>query len=163
MNEFSSVSEHEEEDRSSENELSNDDDFLAVAVVAIATSRRNIRRDPQPMHKSRPTGSMRVEEIINGHEEIIQDLISMKSDIFKALSHLLGLNEIVLQYTLLKIVDYTTVIYRRVKFTRRLDNRRVIQRRGRYHDGSKIVVVSQYYTTVYTVVESRNIVANAAN
>ncbi|GMN30488.1 hypothetical protein TIFTF001_046427, partial [Ficus carica] len=42
--------------------------------------------------------------------------------------------------TLLKIVDYTTVIYRRVKFTRRLDNRRVIQRRGRYHDGSKTVV-----------------------
>ncbi|GMN74722.1 hypothetical protein TIFTF001_054434 [Ficus carica] len=38
-----------------------------------------------------------------------------------------------------------------------------IQRRGRYHDGSKTVVVSQYYTTIYTVVESRNIVANAAN
>ena len=58
--------------------------------------------------------------------------------------------------TLVKIMDYKMVIYRRVKFTRRLDNRRVIQCRGRYHDGSMTVVVSQYYTTVHTVVESRN-------
>ncbi|GMN63952.1 hypothetical protein TIFTF001_033020 [Ficus carica] len=37
MNEFSSASEPEEEDQSSENELS-DDDFLAVAVVAVAAN-----------------------------------------------------------------------------------------------------------------------------
>ena len=36
-----------------------------------------------------------------------------------------------LPYTLLEIVDYTTVFYRRVKFTRRFTNRRVIQCRGR--------------------------------
>ena len=46
------------------------------------------------MHNSRLTGSKHVEEIINGYEEIIQDLISMKSDTFKALSHLLGSREL---------------------------------------------------------------------
>ncbi|GMN62178.1 hypothetical protein TIFTF001_031266 [Ficus carica] len=100
MNEFSSASEDEEEDRSSEDEISDEDGFLAVAVVAMAASRHNRRRDPQPMHNSRLIGSMRVEEIINGHEEIIQDLISMKSDTFKALSH-------VLDYVLANGVDGT--------------------------------------------------------
>ena len=54
-------------------------------------------------------------------------------------------------------LDYTTVIYRRVKFTRRLDNRSVI---SIVEDNTTVhitVVVSQYYTTVYTVVESRNV------
>ena len=59
-------------------------------------------------------------------------------------------------------MNYTTVINCRVKFTRRLDNRRVIQCCGRYHDRSIIVVVSIYYTMVHTIVESRNIVANTA-
>ncbi|GMN47747.1 hypothetical protein TIFTF001_016920 [Ficus carica] len=36
MNKFSSASEHEEDDQSSENELSDDDSFLAMAVVAVA-------------------------------------------------------------------------------------------------------------------------------
>ena len=49
---------------------------------------------PQPMHNSTLTDSMRVEEIIHGHEEIIQDLISMKSDTFKALSLVLGSREL---------------------------------------------------------------------
>ncbi|GMN58660.1 hypothetical protein TIFTF001_027759 [Ficus carica] len=39
MNEFSSASEHEEEDRSSENELSDDDQVLAVAVIAMAANK----------------------------------------------------------------------------------------------------------------------------
>ncbi|GMN60653.1 hypothetical protein TIFTF001_029735 [Ficus carica] len=94
MNEYSSASEHEEDDRSSENKLSDDDTYLARAVVAVTASRRNRRRDSQPMHNSRLTGSMRVEKIINGHKEIIQDLISMKSDTFKALSNLLGSREL---------------------------------------------------------------------
>ena len=47
-----------------------------------------------------------------------------------------SLAEKVMVKSLIKIVDYTTVIYRRIKFIRRLDNRRVIQHRGRYHDGS---------------------------
>ncbi|GMN47685.1 hypothetical protein TIFTF001_016865 [Ficus carica] len=55
MNQFSSASEHEEDDRSSENELRDDDSFLAVAVVAMASSRHYIRRDPQPMLNSRLT------------------------------------------------------------------------------------------------------------
>ena len=58
-----------------------------MAVVAVAASMRNRQRDPQPMHNSRLTDSMRVEEIINGHEEIIQDLISMKSDTIKAVTY----------------------------------------------------------------------------
>ncbi|GMN68185.1 hypothetical protein TIFTF001_037240 [Ficus carica] len=90
MNEYSSASEHEEDDISSENEPSDDDSYLAKAVVAVAASRRNRQRDPQPMHNSRLTDSMRVEEMINGHEEIKQDLISMKSETFKALSNLLA-------------------------------------------------------------------------
>ena len=84
MNDFSSASEHEEDDRSSENELSDDDSFLAVAVVAMATNTCNRRRDPQPMYNSRLTGNMHVEEIINGHKEIIQNLISIKLYTFKA-------------------------------------------------------------------------------
>ena len=60
----------------------------------MATSRHNRRKDPQPKQNSRLRGSMRVEEIINGHEEIIQDLISMKSNTFKALSHMLGSREL---------------------------------------------------------------------
>ncbi|GMN23141.1 hypothetical protein TIFTF001_040408 [Ficus carica] len=58
MNEFSSASEHEEDDQSSENELSDDDGFLAMAVIVVAVSRLNRRRDPQPMHNSRLTSSM---------------------------------------------------------------------------------------------------------
>ena len=90
MNEFSSASKHEKDDQSSENELSDDDGFLAMAIIAMATSKRNRWRDPQPMHNLRLIGSIWVEEIINGHEEIIKDLISMKLDTFKALSHALG-------------------------------------------------------------------------
>ena len=57
MNQFSSASEHEEDDRSSENELSDDDSFIAMAVVAVAVSRHNRRRDPQPMHNSSLTAT----------------------------------------------------------------------------------------------------------
>ncbi|GMN24956.1 hypothetical protein TIFTF001_051408 [Ficus carica] len=63
---------------------------LALAVVAVAAHRLNSRRQPQPMHNSIPTGSMRVEELLNGHEEIIQGMISMKAETFRSLSNLLA-------------------------------------------------------------------------
>ncbi|GMN51102.1 hypothetical protein TIFTF001_020258 [Ficus carica] len=63
---------------------------LAVAVVAVAAHRLNSRRQPQPMHNSILTGSMRVEELLNGHEEIIQGMISMKAETFRSLSNLLA-------------------------------------------------------------------------
>ncbi|GMN73902.1 hypothetical protein TIFTF001_053763 [Ficus carica] len=90
MNECSSASDQEEDAVYSENEYSDDDIYLAQAVVAAIARRRNMRRAPQPMHNSRLTGSMRVEEILNGHEDIIQGLISMKSETFRSLSNLLG-------------------------------------------------------------------------
>ncbi|GMN75557.1 hypothetical protein TIFTF001_056705, partial [Ficus carica] len=65
--------------------------MLVEAVVAATSRMRNRRRRaPQPMHNSWLTGSMRVEEILNGHEGIITGLISMKTATFRALSHLLG-------------------------------------------------------------------------
>ena len=94
MNEFSSTSEHEEDDQSLKNELSDNDSFLTMAVAVVAASRHHRQRNPQPIHNSRLTGNMRVEEIINGHEEIIQDLINIKSDTFKALSDVLGSREL---------------------------------------------------------------------
>ncbi|GMN23210.1 hypothetical protein TIFTF001_051294, partial [Ficus carica] len=75
MNEGSSASNQEEDDVYSENEYSDHDIYLVKAVVAATARRRNRRRAPQPMHNSRLTGSMRVEEILNGHEDIIQGLI----------------------------------------------------------------------------------------
>ncbi|GMN72752.1 hypothetical protein TIFTF001_052067 [Ficus carica] len=89
MNESGSASEHEEDDQASENDQRNDDVMLAMAVVAVTASRRKRRRALQPMHNSSLTGSQRVEEILNRHEEIIQDLIRMKLDTFRALSNLL--------------------------------------------------------------------------
>ena len=46
------------------------------------------------MHNSRLTGTQRVAEILNEHEDIIQDLIRMKSDTFRALSDVLGCREL---------------------------------------------------------------------
>ncbi|GMN26017.1 hypothetical protein TIFTF001_050400 [Ficus carica] len=63
---------------------------LARAVVAVAGHRLNTRRQSQPMHNSTLTGSMRVEELLNGHEEIIQGMISMKAETFRSLSNLLA-------------------------------------------------------------------------
>ncbi|GMN22612.1 hypothetical protein TIFTF001_050221 [Ficus carica] len=90
MNESGSASKHEEDDQSLEIDQRDNDGLLAMAVIAVTASRRNKRKAPQPMHYLRLTGSQRVEEILNGHEEIIQDLIKMKSDTFKALSDVLG-------------------------------------------------------------------------
>ncbi|GMN51534.1 hypothetical protein TIFTF001_020678 [Ficus carica] len=110
MNESGSASEHEEDDQDSENDQLDDDAMLAMAVVAVIASWRNRRRAPQPMHNSRLTGSMRVEEILNGHEEIIQRLISMKSKTFRALSNLLVLKVIcVLKDKFIRPPDYTAV------------------------------------------------------
>jgi hypothetical protein len=94
MNGFGSAPHHEEDAQAAANEQRNDDDMLAMAVVAVTNSRRNRRRVPQPMHNSSLTGSMRVEEILNGHEDIIQGLISMKSETFRVLSNLLGSREL---------------------------------------------------------------------
>ncbi|GMN48571.1 hypothetical protein TIFTF001_017751 [Ficus carica] len=89
MNKCSSASDQEEDAVYSENKYSDDDIYITKAVVAATARRRKRRRAPQPMHNSRLTGSMRVEEISNDHEEIIQGLISMKSETFRALNHLL--------------------------------------------------------------------------
>ncbi|GMN48486.1 hypothetical protein TIFTF001_017655 [Ficus carica] len=67
---------------------------LARAVVAAAGHRLNSRRQRQPMHNSTLTGSMRVEELLNGHEEIIQGMISMKAETFRSLSNLLACREL---------------------------------------------------------------------
>ncbi|GMN71057.1 hypothetical protein TIFTF001_051778 [Ficus carica] len=90
MNRFGSAPHRDEDAQSAANEQRNDDDMLARAVVAVINSRRNRRRVPQPMHDSILTGSMRVEEILNGHEDVIQGMISMKSSTFRVLSNLLG-------------------------------------------------------------------------
>ncbi|GMN31978.1 hypothetical protein TIFTF001_049741 [Ficus carica] len=94
MNEYSSASNEEQDDVYSENKYSNHNNYLVRAMVAVTASRRNRRRHPQPMHNSTLTGSMRVEEILNGHEEIVQGLISTKSEIFRSLSNLLGSREL---------------------------------------------------------------------
>ncbi|GMN43053.1 hypothetical protein TIFTF001_012264 [Ficus carica] len=81
MNEYSSASNDEQNDVYSDNESSNHNSSnhnstLIRAVVAVTASRRNRRRQPQPMHNSTRTGSMRVEELLNGHAEIIQGMIN---------------------------------------------------------------------------------------
>ncbi|GMN29136.1 hypothetical protein TIFTF001_041270 [Ficus carica] len=90
MNEYSSASDEEQDDVYSESENSDHNIYLMRAVVALTASRRNRQRQPQPMHNSTLTGSMRVEEILNGHAEIIQGLISMKAETFRTLSNLLA-------------------------------------------------------------------------
>ncbi|GMN62636.1 hypothetical protein TIFTF001_031729 [Ficus carica] len=90
MNWFRSATRRDEDAQSTSDAQREDDDMCARAVVAIINSRRNIRRNPQPMHDSMLTGSMRVEEILNGHEDVIQSMISMKSSTFRLLSNLLG-------------------------------------------------------------------------
>ncbi|GMN30161.1 hypothetical protein TIFTF001_049588 [Ficus carica] len=87
MNEHSSASEKEDE-------YIEDDRYATMAVVAVTAIRHARRRDPQPMHNSRLTGSMRVEEILNGHHEICQALISMKAETFRSLSDLLERREL---------------------------------------------------------------------
>ena len=65
---------------------------------------------------------MRVEEIIHGHEEIIQDLISMKSDTFKALSHVLGSRELLRPTRYMNLDEQLFIFfYRFVHKTQRTD------------------------------------------
>ncbi|GMN19599.1 hypothetical protein TIFTF001_046968 [Ficus carica] len=59
MNECSSASDQEEDSVYSKNESSDDDIYLAQAVVAATTKMCNRLRAPQPMHNSRLTYSMR--------------------------------------------------------------------------------------------------------
>ncbi|GMN19017.1 hypothetical protein TIFTF001_014992 [Ficus carica] len=75
MDEHNSASEQENQGVYSGDENSDDDRYAAIAVVGVTLIRRRRRRDPQPMHNSSLTGSMRAEEILNGHHEICQDLI----------------------------------------------------------------------------------------
>ncbi|GMN27597.1 hypothetical protein TIFTF001_049377 [Ficus carica] len=86
MNEYSSASDDEQNDVYSDNESrnhnsSNHNNYLVRAVVAVTASRCHRRRQPQPMHNSTLTGSMRVEEILNGYAEIIQGMIRGDVDI----------------------------------------------------------------------------------
>ncbi|GMN62675.1 hypothetical protein TIFTF001_031740 [Ficus carica] len=83
MNRFGNTPNHDEAAQAATNEQRDDDDMLARAVVVVINSRWNRRRVPQPMHDSILTGSMRVEEILNGHEDVIQGMISMKSSTFR--------------------------------------------------------------------------------
>ncbi|GMN52848.1 hypothetical protein TIFTF001_021989 [Ficus carica] len=108
MNECSSASDKKEDAVYSENEYSDDDIYIAQAMAAATARRRNRRRAPQPMHNLRLTGSMRMEEILNGHEDIIQGLISMKSETFRSLSNLLGGNvDVNADYVFDDVIDDT--------------------------------------------------------
>ncbi|GMN38387.1 hypothetical protein TIFTF001_007617 [Ficus carica] len=75
MNEHGSAPHYEDDDHGSENAQRDVDAMLAMTVVAATIGRRNRRRDPVPMHNSSLTGRMWVEEILNGHTEIIQVMI----------------------------------------------------------------------------------------
>ncbi|GMN22881.1 hypothetical protein TIFTF001_040362 [Ficus carica] len=86
MNNHGSGPHHEDDNHGSENAQRDVDAMLAMAMVATTIARRNRRRDPVPMHNSSLTGRIRVEEILNGHLEIIQGMISIKADTFRALS-----------------------------------------------------------------------------
>ena len=90
MNDGSSGSNNEEDVDYNDTEKINHDKYLLKAVVAATARMRNRRRSPQPMHNSILTGSMRVEELLNGHDNVIQGLISMKAETFRSLSNLLG-------------------------------------------------------------------------
>ncbi|GMN72242.1 hypothetical protein TIFTF001_052815, partial [Ficus carica] len=99
MNEYSSASGDKQNDvysdiESSNHNSSNHNSTLIRAVVAVTASRRNRRRQPQPMHNSTLTRSMRVEELLNGHAEIIQGMISMKVETFRSLSNMLAIREL---------------------------------------------------------------------
>ncbi|GMN28507.1 hypothetical protein TIFTF001_051672 [Ficus carica] len=76
MNWFRSATRRDEDAESTSDAQREDDDMCARAVVAILNSRRKIRRNPQPMHDSMLTGSMRVEEILNGHEDALQNILA---------------------------------------------------------------------------------------
>ncbi|GMN22628.1 hypothetical protein TIFTF001_045680 [Ficus carica] len=110
MNRFGNTPNHDEVAQAATNEQCDDDDMLARAVVVVINSQWNRRRVLQPMHDSILTGSMRVEEILNGHEDVIQGMISMKSSTFRVLSNLLGLKVIcALNDEFIRPPDYTTV------------------------------------------------------
>ncbi|GMN20264.1 hypothetical protein TIFTF001_043049 [Ficus carica] len=94
MNWFGSAPDNEEDAQAATNEQCDDDDLLVKTVVSVENSRRNRRRVTHPMHNSILTGSMRVEEILNGHDDVIQGMISMKSSTFRVLSGLLGSQEL---------------------------------------------------------------------
>ena len=90
MNNHSSAHHHEDDNHEAENGQRDVDAMAAMAVFATCTWRRNRRRDPVPMHNSSLTGRMRVNEILNGHPQIIQGITSIEAGTFRALTDLLS-------------------------------------------------------------------------
>ena len=91
MDDHNSASDQEDDSVMTDDAYSDDDAYAVMAVVAtmMRSRTRRPRRAPQPMHNSSLSGRTRVDEIINGHGQIMQDLISMKPETFRALSDLL--------------------------------------------------------------------------
>ena len=90
MNDHGSAHHHEDDNHGAENGQRDVDAMAAMAVFATCTWRRNRCRDPVPMHNSSLTSKMRVNEILNGHPQIIQGIISMEAGTFRALTDLLS-------------------------------------------------------------------------
>ncbi|GMN47700.1 hypothetical protein TIFTF001_016893 [Ficus carica] len=78
MNEYSSASDEEQDDVYSENEYSDHNSYLMRAVVAVTTSRRNRRRQPQPMHNSTLTGACVGDPIL---KEYVADCVPVRGNI----------------------------------------------------------------------------------
>ncbi|GMN66230.1 hypothetical protein TIFTF001_035297 [Ficus carica] len=76
MNDHGSAHHHEDDNHETENGQRRLNAMAAMTVFATCSWRRNRRRDPVPMHNSSLTGRMRVNEILNGHPQIIQGIIS---------------------------------------------------------------------------------------
>ena len=93
MADYGSASEQESEQSNdcfgSDDDNSDDDRYAAMAIVATMLRSRSRRNQPRPMHNSRLTGPMRVAELLNGHDEILLGMVSMKADTFRSLCDLL--------------------------------------------------------------------------
>ncbi|XP_024021807.1 uncharacterized protein LOC112091744 [Morus notabilis] len=70
-----------------------DDDYETAGVAAMLWYYQTYveRPPPQPKHTSAFTGIMRVDYLLDGHEDVIRNKIRMGSDCFKRLSSLLEL------------------------------------------------------------------------
>ena len=94
MDIHSDSSDQENEGFRSDDEDSDDDRYAMLAVIASMVRLRSRRQQPQPMHNSSLTGPMRVAELLNGHDEIMQGMVSMTAGTFRALSDLLRSREL---------------------------------------------------------------------
>ncbi|GMN60787.1 hypothetical protein TIFTF001_029869 [Ficus carica] len=116
MNDHGSAHHHEDDNHETENGQRRLNAMAAMTVFATCSWRRNRRRDPVPMHNSSLTGRMRVNEILNGHPQIIQGIISMEAGTFRALTNLLSsrallspTNSMTLKDEFIRPPDYTAV------------------------------------------------------